>query len=505
MGADATTVVTGASGFVGQYVLAGLLRRGARCVALVRAAAVDAARLRASLSEIGVGGAAAGERLGFVEGRLPDELPGQIGERVRRIVHVAGCTQFERAGGEPFRTNAEGTRQVLAWADALGIRDVTLVSTAYVCGMRRGVIEERVEAALPSFRNAYEESKRQAEQLAVKWAAQSVCRLVIVRPTIVAGAWASGRATAFRGIYVVARSIELLARSLDGAGPDARQRVRLRLPGWADGHNQIVPVDFVGEAIAHLALDGAAHGVYHLAHPAPPTNGEIKQWLEEIFDVGGGEFVGEREIPPAQRSAQEAFFYAGLRSVLNYFAHSPQFGTLRAESVLGPAGIVCPRLDVGYLRRCVAYAQAAGWGRVAHQAETARGLGEYGSAYFERFLPEHLPRSVVARVRPVRATVRFVLGEEAGQQWTCRFDTGRLTRVCRGANGMREEFGYRATAEGFWSAIGGQVEGEQLFLGGEADVFGDVEKALKMSAILREFTREFPCDRRRLDEYLVRA
>lgn len=496
-----STLITGATGFVGQAALAGLLRREQRCVALVRDRLADADRVERSLVELSTPTHARG-RVAFVEGRLPDGLPGLSGERIERIVHVAGSTRFHAVDGEPYRTNVEGTRALLAWADANGVNDITLVSTAYVCGRRRDVVNEEVQLSRPAFHNDYEASKWESERIATEWAKRGGRRLVIARPSIVAGDWSTGRATEFRGFYLLARALELLSNSLERASPSERHSVRLRLPGDAERPNQIVPVDYVGEAIAELALRGEIEGVFQLTHPAPPTNDQIKSWLERVFDLGGGEFTGDREIREEERSPQEWLFYSGMDSLVTYFADAPRFITDRARSVLTPAGIQCPRIDEAYIERCVRYARACRWGKTPRvtMPRVSSEACDYGAAYFERFLPDHLPQSLVARVQPLCATVRFVL-DVGRAEWACRFDGGRLTQVSRGPNGLSETFGYRTTMEGFWNAISGRVSGERLFAEGQADIFGDVESALKMAALLGEFTREFPCDRARLDAY----
>lgn len=495
----ASSFVTGATGFVGHYVVASLLRLGKSCVALVRDTDGGPQKLKGLLRGAGV---SSGElsQLSFAVGELPDGLPAKLDHPVDQIIHVAASTQFHAANDEPQRTNVAGTRRLLAWADEQGIADFTLVSTAYVCGATTERVAERLERVAPQFHNDYERSKWEAEQLAASWASHGPRRLLIVRPSIVAGEYTSGRATGFRGFYPVARAIEQLSRSLEDAAPAERHSVRLRMPGEAERENSLVPVDFVGRAIAWLASDQSASGVYHLTHPAPPTNGQIKSWLEEIFDVRGGQFVGSLPIPASAQSSYEQVFFGALNSLTAYFADAPKFDSSRAQAALAPAGIHCPTLDDAYAERCVRWAQSQRWGRASRTSD-GNGIERFGAAYFERFLPAHLPDSTVARVKPVRATVRFIVGEG---QWLCRFDGGRLIRLGHGAD-EAEDFGYRTTAEGFWRAIGGRTEGEELFLGGQADVFGDVERALKMSVILGEFTREFPCDRSRLSGYMEHA
>ncbi|RMF82534.1 MAG: NAD-dependent epimerase/dehydratase family protein [Planctomycetota bacterium] len=491
MSRDGWTLITGATGFIGHYALAQLLRRGVRCAALVRNG--NGLKLLELLRDVAPDLACDDSHLRIIHGSLPDRMPPVDHLHIERVVHIAGSTRFQADDGEPQRTNVAGVQRLLSWMSARNIKDLTHVSTAYVCGRSR-IAFERVEPTPPCFRNEYERTKWQAEQLVDRWT-RGDRRVVIVRPSIVTGAFDTGRATQFRGLYVVARAVEQLAR-LHADDDAARRRITLRIRGRGDAANQIVPVDYVAQSIAVLATKPEARGVYHVTHPAPPTNDDIRCWLESIYDVAGGRFVGDVDLPVSQRSFEEQAFYGGMRPLADYFADAPLFDTTRAASILDSAGVTCPPIDLAYVRRCIAYARARRWGRAASVAAyDARAA----AAYFERYLPAHLPASIVSRVHPVRATVRFIVDEG---EWVCRFDAGRLESVQRGPNGLREQFGYRTTMDAFWRAISGEVDGEQLFARGEADVFGDVESALKMAAVLREFTREYPCDRRRLQPYM---
>lgn len=491
------TFITGASGFVGHYVLAELLRRGVPCVVLVRNQGEK--RIAGLLQEIAPEVPHDAASLRTMQGTLPDDLPEWDGPKIERVVHVAASTTFRTEGEEPARTNVRGTARLLAWMDAHGIADLTHVSTAYVCGTAPGCAVERIERLPPRFQNDYEATKWLAEQLVSDWAARGRRRLVVARPSIVTGEHATGRATEFRGLYVIARAVEQLARSYEGRPRADRLSIPLRLRGAATAPNQIVPVDFVARAIASLALNPGASGVFHLTHPQPPSNDDIRRMLEAIFDVAGGRFVGNGDIPASSQSREEQAFYGGMQPLAAYFSHSPRFDCSRTVASLDRS-LLPPKIDLPYLRRCVAYAQARRWGRARREIDSD--AARFGAAYFERFLPSYLPQSLVSRVRPIRATIRFIVDQ---CEWVCRFADGQLHAVQPGCGDSSEQFGYRTSAAGFWRAISGRVEGEELFASGEADVFGDVETALKMSAILREFTREFPCDRARLESFVVRA
>jgi nucleoside-diphosphate-sugar epimerase len=504
------TLITGCTGFLGRYLLASLLRRGARCVAAVRAPSVDAAaaRVRRALEDVGLhaDGLAPGALLAAPidlsdpgsRWHLPD-VP------LSSVVHAAAVTRFTAdAHGEPHRTNVDGTRRLLDLCATRDVRQVHLLSTAYVCGRERGPIREEVETIDPGFHNDYERSKWLAESLALAWARGGDGRsLTVYRPSVVVGEFASGRTSKFDGFYLSVRATELLARSMEGEDCDRRHHVRLRIAGRPGDCQNIVPVDYVAAAVATGVLTPALHGrVYHLTNPRPPTNQQIKQALERYFDLGGGRFVEPTDFDSGELSESERLFSDVSRPIRHYLIDTPTFLRDHTATLESRAGLTCPAYDEAALTRLVHYAVRSGWGRKRVAPEPATDT-EHRVVYFERFLPRHIDRSEVAQATAMTVTIRFVVGGdiEGGShdkadrtEYVCRFVRGRLVEVRRDAHDVREDFGYRATTEAFWHAVSGRADPQDLFLSGGAEVFGDVEKALKMGVILHAFNRQFPCD-----------
>jgi hypothetical protein len=171
--------------------------------------------------------------------------------------------------------------------------------------------------------------------------------------------------------------------------------------------------------------------------------------------------------------------------------HFDRTNTVDAESRLE---LNCPTYDLESLTRLVRYAQKANWGRTA--LRRAPDDATPYAHFFERFLPANIGRSRVARAAAVNAAIRFVIGDDPRDNWLCRFDKGILVQVLRAQPQLREDFGYRASRSAFWNAISGRVHPQDLFVSGEAEIFGDSERALKMVMILNAFSREFPFDER---------
>ena len=214
-----SVLLTGATGFVGTEVLARLLRDGEDVVALVR----DERRLDPVL----------GAHVRAVRGDLvAPEL--SVPDDITAIVHCAASVSFALPLDEARAINVEGTRAMLDLAERLGVERFVHVSTAYVAGRHRGRFGEDDLWVGQEFRNSYERSKAEAEQLVHDRDLPSV----VVRPSIVMGDSRTGWTPAFNVLYWPLRAYARGLLTHVPAAPDARV--------------DIVPVDYVADAIVHV-------------------------------------------------------------------------------------------------------------------------------------------------------------------------------------------------------------------------------------------------------------
>ena len=190
------TLITGATGLVGRYVVRDLLLNGHQLAVVVRPSKKSDPRKR--MEEI----------LQYWESQLGRPLPrpvvlaGDIAEpgfamsdtdqewvreNVDKIIHSAAILEFYGSDrkGEPWRTNLGGTRNMIALCRDLQIHDIHYVSTAYVAGLQsERAMEDNLDVG-QSFRNDYEESKFLAEQevRAIDFADH----VTVYRPAVIAG------------------------------------------------------------------------------------------------------------------------------------------------------------------------------------------------------------------------------------------------------------------------------------------------------------------------------
>jgi thioester reductase-like protein len=364
-----TILLTGATGFLGMEFLARAVQDdNADVICVIRAEddAHAARRLDATLSSLyGDDVPGAVSRLTAVAGNL--ELPGLglghaatalVLAHVTRIVHSAASITFDLPLDEAWAVNTSGTAHVLGIAErlhALGrLERHVHVSTAYVAGRHEGTVAEEDRTIAGPPRNTYEQTKREAEAL-VHAAADAGLPVVIVRPSIVVGDSRTGWTPAFNVLYWPLRA---LSRGLLDT-----------VPADPAGLVDVVPVDYVADAIAYLATTPEpVGGTYHLtAGPDVPT-------IEDLMDMACAALDCPRpEVHPplAHVDADGVEHEAGV--FVPYFDVFSHFDDARARAVLEPAGITCPPLG-DYFEQLVAYAQAARWGKAGVPRASAAGV-----------------------------------------------------------------------------------------------------------------------------------
>ncbi len=487
-----TILLTGATGGLGHYVLARLVDASSATVrVLLRSPMIDSRRRLTNLLRdllLDLPALIASERVELVEGSLPDSVNASIVDNVDTIVHAAGSTVFDTdTAGDPERTNVAGTQALLDITRGSPVTRFVLVSTAYVCGDHRGVVPERIEQFPPTFRNAYEQSKWKAEQLV--WSEFSGDRhCAICRPAILFGDRSAGRASSFTGVYLIARATGILARAVaDDASMDPHT-IPLRILGHPDATSNLVPVDWAADRIAAIALDPSAYGlVHHITNSRPPTHADIKRWLEDYFDIAGGSFC-DREGPLHDPNHFEELFYSCGDVVRDYFRRGLSF-----ESRWTNHNGDMPLVTREHFLKAITYAHQRKWKRLDPPYRTDdRQIGHIDPRwYFEEFLPQAIPRSSVANIHSLTTTVQFVIGEQHNG-WICRFERGRLLASKRARRNGDAEFGYEIADDAFSQIVSGRRSPQAVFFLGQAEMFGNHERALRMVSIMSQFIKEFP-------------
>jgi thioester reductase-like protein len=482
-------LLTGATGQLGRYLLRELLAWGHSVAVLVRAehgTAVERVReLHADISE------SLGRRLPLptvVSGDLRTSGLGLgaaetnwLSQKCQSVVHAAACISFRATSdGDPCETNIEGTRRLLEVCGKFGIQDVHHVSTAFVCGEHPGPVLESEQLSGHVFRNDYERSKHAAETLT---RAQPNTRATIYRPSVIVGDSQTGYTQSYQGIYRFLELADRLAQSEKGV---RKRRLPLRLPFTGDERRNLVPVDWVAQAIVRLMCQSGSGGVtYHLTTSCPTTVRDIVEVAVAELDLEGVVLAG---AVPSDASELDRAFLDGLRGYWPYLGSDPNFDC--RNTLIALPRFPTPRIDRNALRRLIRFAIRDRWGRTPRSSSPGSTID--CACYIEQFFPDALSRSVLASV-PIDATLGFVISGSGGGRWICKLSGGKVVAIERDSS-LAPDVEFRLDVQTFAAIVTGKETPQVAFFRRRIEISGNIERGLKLAMLFNQFVREFPYD-----------
>ncbi len=376
---EGAVFLTGATGFLGMELLARYLERTDRRIyALVRGAddreaytriqrtmlelfgpvhrhADRVVALRGDVTQVGMG--------------IAPSIDG-LAERVTEIVHCAAGVSFELPLEQARTVNVDGTRRVLEFAERCqargSLRRMSYISTAYVAGEHAGCFSEDDLDHGQRFRNSYEQSKFEAECLVHR--SLGGLPLTVFRPSIIVGDQYSGWTGSFNVLYWPLRAFS--------------RGTYIALPGRHEAPVDVVPVDYVADAVFALSRIPQAEGAtFHLTAGTQASSvGELIALATRFFRRRVPWLVDpsvyHRAVHPLLlRSTQDERVRVALQRsevYFPYFAMQVHFDDRRARVALRCAGIATPPLE-SYFDRLVRFAIASQWGRRRITRATAMG------------------------------------------------------------------------------------------------------------------------------------
>src|SRR5512147_1835408 len=257
--------VTGATGFIGRYLVANLLRRGEPIYVLVRKSSLK--KLAAQREEwgaddkqvIAVVGDIGQKGLGVSEADAK-KLKG----KVSHFFHLAAIYDIGASAESQQSANVGGTRHAVQFAQAVNAGCFHHVSSIAAAGLYDGVFREDMFEEAEDLDHPYFRTKHDSEGIVRRH-----CKVPfrIYRPGFVVGDSKTGYIDKIDGPYYFFKFLQKLRRALPPWMPTI---------GVEGGRINMVPVDFVADALDYLAhkkgLDGKC---FHLTDPAPYRIGEV--------------------------------------------------------------------------------------------------------------------------------------------------------------------------------------------------------------------------------------
>ena len=367
--------LTGATGFVGRNLMARILNdKKSRLLVLIRAADKEEAsqRLLSIWQEIPQlsGLPDLFRRVEIICGdvSLPNlgigkKLYDETASKITHILHCAATVKFNLPLECAKAANVAGTEYVSALArramETGSFRMMSYVGTAFVSGDRPGIIYEDELDCGQRFENSYEKTKFESEMLIRKLSGE--IPIAVFRPSIIVGDSRTGVTSSFNVLYMPLRLIQ--------------SGLIKYLPGYASTRLDVVPVDYVCEALTMVTFGCAniAGKTFHLVagEDNSPTAREIVRLAREYFDkaaphrrVSGVTFLSTSQFQNAKRSCstRDRAILNAMDEYAPYLCVQRSFDDANTRQALTASGLKPPAFK-DYYRNLLRYCLETDWGK----------------------------------------------------------------------------------------------------------------------------------------------
>ncbi len=349
-----TYFVTGATGFVGKFLVTNLLKRDGTIFVLVRKQSVK--KLDATIAWWGLDPKTQ-KRVVPIVGDLgktklgvsPADLT-KLKGKVKHFFHLAAVYDMSADAASQQTANIDGTRNAVELAEAVKAGCFHHTSSIAAAGLydgtfREDMFEEAEELDHPYFRTKHDSEAIVRNECKTPWR--------VYRPGMVVGHSKTGEIDKIDGPYYFFKLI---------------QKMRKALPQWVPtigiegGRINIVPVDYVVDAMDFIAhkkgLDG---GCFHLTDPEPMRIGEILNMFAKdahapqmtmrlnakMFSFMP-EYVlqGMMSIAPVRRARNQILADLGIpKDVFTFISYPTKFDNRETVKALKGSGIAVPKLE----------------------------------------------------------------------------------------------------------------------------------------------------------------
>src|SRR3989338_11502539 len=305
-------LVTGATGFIGKYLVDELLGEDHRVWIIVRKKSTQ------KLSEF----------FPFYEDKYKDRFKVLSGNVTKKnlnfskenikilskhtinLWHLAANLSFSIDEEDiVFNTNIIGTKHVVDFANRFG-KKLYFMSTAYVCGNKKYFLEDELEKG-QKHRNTYETSKYEAEKVVRN---KSNIPFVIIRPSIVSGNAYKGKALGctfgyyrYTHLFYFLKSRIILALKKGGIisttlkilGTNYSNHTgTLSIPWFimpypTNAPIDLIPVDYLVSAIIDIfKRHDVDNKTFHLTNPQPPQYIFLLKSLNQDLGIVDLKYIG---------------------------------------------------------------------------------------------------------------------------------------------------------------------------------------------------------------------
>ncbi len=344
--------ITGATGFIGKRLVKKILEReDSNVFFLIRESEKDA------LEHIYEYWDCDRSRVTPVVGDLTEPLLGvsagdrkKIGKKTAHFFHLAAIYDLKADAESQLKVNVEGTRNTVRFAEAIGAKRFHLFSSIASAGLFEGLFREDMFEEAEGLEHPYFRTKHDSEgivrrECSIPWR--------IFRPALVVGDSRTGEMDKIDGPYYFFKLIQKLRKALPSWMPTI---------GIEGGRINVVPVDFIVNAVDHIAhIKGEDGKCFHLVDPTPMRVGDLLNTFaraahapEMSMRINAALFSfipyhmrkGLMALTPVRRIRNAVMKDLGLPEDMFRFVNYPtRFDCRETTRVLKGTGIAVPPLE----------------------------------------------------------------------------------------------------------------------------------------------------------------
>jgi NAD(P)-dependent dehydrogenase (short-subunit alcohol dehydrogenase family) len=343
--------VTGGTGFIGRFLVERLLERKGKVYLLVRKDSKE--KFDALRDRMGEPGkrlvAVTGDltQRGLVSPRHRAKLP----ERIHHVFHLAAGYDMGMDDEAADRVNVEGTRNVVRFANRLDgkprfhhVSSVAIAGADFRGRFTEDMFDEGQDLDHPYYRTKFESERIVREESKIPFR--------VYRPGMVVGSSKTGEMDKVDGPYYFFKRIK-----------PVRDHVPKWLPvlGIDGGRMPIAPVDYVADAIDHIAHQPGRDGqaFFLLQRPEPTVGAMLRTFLHAAhgpdiaanFDLNSVPGIAEARklagrLPLSRTVARQISDAVGIPvSIFGYVVNRTDFDDSNARAALAGSKIKCPKLE----------------------------------------------------------------------------------------------------------------------------------------------------------------
>jgi len=343
--------VTGATGFIGRFLVSNLLKRKGTIHVLLRKGSEK--KFEAIATSMGwdrkrvvpVTGDLSKPNLGLPAARVK-----ALSGKIQHFFHLAAIYDLSADAASQQVANIDGTRHAVELAGAIKAGCFHHTSSIAAAGLYPGVFREDMFEEAEGLKDPYLRTKHESEGLVRR---ECEVPFRIYRPSMVIGHSKTGEMDKIDGPYYLFTLIKKMRQALPQWVPTL---------GIEGGRINVVPVDFVADAMDHIAhkkgLDGQC---FHLVDPEPMRFGELMNTFcraahapemtmrldaRMLAVVPGAVRSAVVNLPPVKRFTNMVLRDLKLPpATLAFITYPTRFDTRVAERALKGSKVALPRLE----------------------------------------------------------------------------------------------------------------------------------------------------------------